>query len=213
MKPFFPYSLLILILSPALLLATDIGLPTSPTNGIQQPDSSNTPTSQPAASPSSSPLIQQELPEIHASILLPKDWTLLPGKLLQGDVLLATREKITNESDPWTTGLSMTIDRNGAQDSGQKASDYAMALAREAQEKAGDEASQIQESQSGPFHEIRFDFPIASDQPLLVTEVLRANDSTGSLAVILWQSTKEEAPKLRSLREDILAGIKLDPSQ
>jgi hypothetical protein len=128
-------------------------------------------------------------------------------------VLLASREKITSESDPWMTGLSMTIDRNGAKDSGQKASDYALALAQEASEKAGDESSPIVQSQIGPFHRIRFDFPVAGDQPLLVTEVLEANDSTGTLTVILWQSPKEEAGKLHDLREEILSGIKLDPMQ
>ena len=46
-----------------------------------------------------------------------------------------------------------------------------------------------------------------------MTEVLEANDSTGTLTVILWQSPKEEAAKLHDLREEILAGIKLDPTQ
>ena len=171
------------------------------------------PTASSTPSPTPAPLISRALPEIHATILLPKEWTLLPGKLLQGDVLLATREKITNESDPWSTGLSMTIDRNGAKDSGQKASVYALGLAREAHEKAGDEATPLKESQSGSFHEIRFDFPIPGEPPLLVSEVLRANDTTGTLAVILWQSPKEESAKLQDLRENILAGIKLDPAQ
>ena len=169
----------------------------------------------PSSSPTPTPVTMtpRELPEIHGSILLPQEWTLLPGKLLQGDVLLATREKITSESDPWSAGLSMTIDRNGAKDSGQKASVYALGLAREAHNKAGDEATPLRESQSGPFHEIRFDFPIVGEPPLLVSEVMRANDTTGTLAVILWQSPREESVALRDLREKILAGIKLDPAQ
>ena len=158
-------------------------------------------------------LVSHDLPEIHGKISLPKDWVLLPGKLLEGDVLLATREKITNENDPWTTGLSMTIDRNGAKDSGQKASDYALGLAREAREKAGEEATPIKESQAGSFHEIRFEFPLAADQPLQVTEVLRANDATGTLAVSLWQMPKPEAVQLQGLREAILSGLILDPKQ
>lgn len=201
---------------------------TNASTGDAAPEISNaTPVPTPASAPSPSlsataatallnnspQLVSRDLPEIHATILLPPDWTLLPGKLLEGDVLLATREKITNENDPWITGLSMTIDRNGAKDSGQKASDYARSLAHEASEKAGDDATPLKESQTGSFHEIRFDFSVDADQPLLVTEVLRANDETGTLAVILWQSPKEEAAKLRSLRENILAGLKLDPAQ
>ena len=107
----------------------------------------------------------------------------------------------------------MTIDRNGAKDSGQKASVYALTLAREAHEKAGDEATPLKESQSGAFHEIRFDFPITSEPSLLMSEVLRANDDTGTLTVILWQSPRDEAASLNDLREKILAGIKLDPTQ
>lgn len=174
----------------------------------------NVPTSQVATNAATTPsLIAYDLTEIHGSISLPKEWTLLPGKLLEGDVLLATKEKISGENDPYTTGLSMTLDRNGAKDSGQKPTEYAMSLAREAHDKAGDEASPLRESQNGPFHEIRFDFPIAGDLPLQITEVLRANEKTGTLAVILWQSPKEEALALQGLRDTVLAGLTLDPEK
>lgn len=172
----------------------------------------------PAATPVAAPetnlpaLTVRELPEIHGKISLPKDWTLLPGKLLEGDVLLATREKITGENDPWTTGLSMTVDRNGAKDSGQKPSEYAKALAREAQEKAGEEATPIKESQSGSFREFRFEFPVTADIPLTVTEVLRANDKTGELFVILWQMPSQESARLRDLREAVLSSLVLGPT-
>jgi hypothetical protein len=167
----------------------------------------------PAAQTNPPSLIVRDLPEIRGKIALPKEWTLIPGKLLEGDVLLATKEKITGENDPWSTGLSMTIDRNGSKDSGQKASEYARALAQEAKEKAGEEATPIKESQSGPFREFRFEFPIAADQPLVVTEVLRANDQTGTLAVILWQMPKNETADLAGLREAVLSGLILDPAQ
>lgn len=167
----------------------------------------------PAAQTNAPSLTVRDLPEIRGKIALPKEWTLIPGKLLEGDVLLATREKITGENDPWSTGLSMTIDRNGSKDSGQKASEYARALAQEAKEKAGEEATPIKESQSGSFREFRFEFPIAADQPLVVTEVLRANDQTGTLAVILWQMPKNETADLTGLREAVLSGLILDPAQ
>ena len=167
----------------------------------------------PAAQTNAPSLTVRDLPEIRGKIALPKEWTLIPGKLLEGDVLLATREKITGENDPWSTGLSMTIDRNGSKDSGQKASEYARALAQEAKEKAGEEATPIKESQSGPFREFRFEFPIVADQPLVVTEVLRANDQTGTLAVILWQMPKNETADLTGLREAVLSGLILDPAQ
>jgi hypothetical protein len=154
-------------------------------------------------------LTVRELPEIHGKISIPKDWTLLPGKLLEGDVLLATKEKVTSENDLWTTGLSMTVDRNGPKDSGQKPSEYARALAREAQEKAGEEATPIKESQSGGLQEFRFEFPVPADTPLTVTEVLRANDKTGELFVILWQMPKQESPKLLDLREAVLSSLVL----
>ena len=158
-------------------------------------------------------LIVHELPEIHGKIALPKEWTLLPGKLLEGDVLLATREKIEKENDPWITGLSMTIDRNGAKDSGQKASVYAQAMAEEAREKAGDDASPLTQSQSGAFREFRFEFPVMGDQSLLFTEVLRSNDDTGTVATIVWQAPAGEAANLKELREAILSSLVLDPSQ
>lgn len=187
-------------------LAAPIALPLASPIASPSPTATTTETNQPT-------LATRDIPEIQAKISLPKEWCLLPGKLLEGDVLIATREKITSENDSWTTGLSMTIDRNGPKNSGQKASDYAMALAREAREKAGEEASPLKESQSGPFHDIRFDFPLASEPPLIVTEILRANDTTGTLAVIIWQMPKEESSKLQPLRDAILSGLTLNPAQ
>ena len=193
---------------------------------VSTPSITVSPTTNPASTPSSTnatipvtnattsdtnlaTLTVRELPEIHGKISLPKDWTLLPGKLLEGDVLLATKEKVTSENDPWTTGLSMTVDRNGPKDSGQKPSEYARALAREVQEKAGEEASPIKESQSGGLQEFRFEFPVPAEPPLTVTEILRANDKTGDLFVILWQMPKQESAKLQDLREAVLSHLVL----
>jgi hypothetical protein len=144
---------------------------------------------------------------------VPEGWTFLPGKPLEGDVLLVVKEKISDENDPWTTGFSMTVDRNGAADSGLKPGEYALGIAREAREKAGDEASPITESTNGLFREIRFEFPVQADVPLMVTEILRANEKTGTVAVILWQAPRDDSASLRSLRDAVLSGIALDPSQ
>jgi hypothetical protein len=188
---------------------------TSPESVGTNAPAASPPTNTPSATPANpkASLTTKEIPEIHAKISIPADWTLIPGKLLEGDVLLAVREKITGENDPWTTGLSMTIDRNGAKDSGMKATEYAQGIAKEAQEKAGEEASPITESTNGPFHDIRFEFPVPSDPPLQVTEVLRANEETGTVAVVLWQSPKNEASSLRDLKEAVLSGLVLDPAQ
>jgi hypothetical protein len=200
--------------SQAPLPSVTVSAPASADTGTNRAAKTNPATNpSPAAQTNAPSLTVRDLPEIHGKISLPKEWTLLPGKLLEGDVLLATREKITGENDPWSTGLSMTIDRNGSKDSGQKASEYARALAQEAREKAGEEATPIKESQSGPFREFRFEFPVAADQPLVVTEILRANDKTGTLAVILWQMPKNETADLLGLREAVLSGLILDPAQ
>jgi hypothetical protein len=200
--------------SQAPLPSVTVSAPASANAGTNRAAKTNPATNpSPAAQTNAPSLTVRDLPEIRGKIALPKEWTLIPGKLLEGDVLLATREKITGENDPWSTGLSMTIDRNGSKDSGQKASEYARALAQEAKEKAGEEATPIKESQSGPFREFRFEFPIAADQPLVVTEVLRANDQTGTLAVILWQMPKNETADLTGLREAVLSGLILDPAQ
>ena len=196
---------------PGVAMATGTNANSIPVTNVATPSLPTPLTNEVSTSPLT--LNAYELPEIHGSISLPKEWTLLPGKLLEGDVLIATKEKISGENDPYTTGLSMTLDRNGAKESGQKATDYAMTLAREAHEKAGDEASPLRESQDGPFHEIRFDFPVAGDQPLQITELLRANEKTGTLAIILWQSPKEDAVELQGLRDAILSGLRLDPEK
>jgi hypothetical protein len=42
--------------------------------------------------------------------------------------------------------------------------------------------------------------------------LLRANDETGTLVVILWQTPKVDSQKYQGLREGILSGIQLDPA-
>lgn len=194
--------------SPAVSPSASI-VPTAVTNA---PAASGSPRQDVTATPGTPNLSSRTIKDIRAKIMLPPEWTLLSGKLLEGDVLLATREKITGENDPYLTGLSMTVDKTGAKESAQKASMYAMTLAKEAREKAGEEGSPIVEKHEGAFTEIRFEFPVAGDQQLLVTEVLRANDATGTVTSIVWQMPKEEEAKLRDLREGILSGLVLDPS-
>ena len=157
-------------------------------------------------------LVPREIREIHAKIPLPKEWTLLEGNLRDGGVVLATKETISSENDPYATGLSLTVDRTGARETDQKASDYARTLAGEAREKAGEEASAVTETQSGPFRILRFDFPVETEQPLLMTELLMANDATGTITTIVWQMPKGEAPESSVLRDVILSGIALDPA-
>ena len=47
----------------------------------------------------------------------------------------------------------------------------------------------------------------------MVTEEMRANDSTGTVAVILWQMPKDETGSLEALKDSILTSLKLDPAQ
>lgn len=185
--------------------------PTSESNPLpHNTDSATSPVSLTSKAPTG--LVVREIREIHARIPLPKEWTLLEGSLRDRGVVLATKESISSENDPYTTGLSLTIDRTGAREANQKASDYARNLAGEAREKAGDEASAVTESRSGPIHELRFDFPVETEQSLMMTELLMANDATGTITTIVWQMPKAEASGLSSLRDSILSGIVLDPA-
>jgi len=176
------------------------------TLGILQLRSAETPD----PSAVETPLVSLEIPEIHARISLPKDWTVLQGNLLEGGVLIASKEKIRTEEDPWSTGFTMTLDREGAKASGQKASEYALSLARDAREKAGEEASPIAESQNGCFHDIRFDFPVPGEQSLLITEVMRADDATGTVITIVWQVPQQDHERMKALRESILTNMIFD---
>ena len=197
------------------LLVAEVNLPAQTPHSVDAPA---TPAASATISPSSTvpkdsfALMPREISGIRAKILLPKEWNLLEGNLEDGGIVLATREPIASENDPYTTGLSLTIDKTGAKESGQKASNYARTLAEAAREKAGEEASIITESQSGTFHEIRFDFPVEADHPLLDTEVLRANDATGTITTIVWQMPKEEGEALKGLRDAILSKLILDPT-
>ena len=171
-------------------------------------DSAASNSAQTPGNPATPGLVAHELSDIQGTISIPKDWTLITGKLLEGDVLVASREKIATAEDPWTTGLTMTVDRNGAKDSGQPAGEYALGMATEAREKAGDEAGEIKETRNGKVREFRFEYPVALDTPILVTEVLRADEESGFLTVILWQSPKQEAASLKDLRDSILTSIR-----
>jgi len=203
----------IALMIPAICTFAPLGHGADAPAASRPPSATPSPAASPTPSPLSSPivslspsgsaspekanpksaLVPHDIPGIKGKIAIPGDWTFLPGKLLEGDVLLAVREKISGENDQWSTGLTMTLDKNGAADSGMKAGDYAMGIAREAREKAGEESSPIAESTNGVFRDIRFEFTVQGDTPLEVTELLRANEKTGTVAVILWQSPKGEA--------------------
>jgi hypothetical protein len=194
---------------PAPLPTPSPAVKSGPKGVVPAPTSGEAQKAAPAAATNSLPaLVPHELPDIQGAISIPKEWTLITGKLLEGDVLVACREKISGADDPWTTGLTMTIDRNGAKDSGQPAGEYALGMAKEAREKAGDEAGEIKETRNGKIREFRFEYPVALDAPIQVTEVLRADEESGMLTVILWQSPKEEASSLKELREAVLSSIR-----
>lgn len=195
--------------------------PETALSGLAAPSPSpgtNSPSPSPAVLPRSTesvptdpgmpPLAAREIPEIHGSISLPKDWSLVMGKLLEGGVLIASREKIASENDSWTTGLTLTVDSNGAGESGQPVGDYALGLAREAREKIGDDATEISETRHDKVREFRFEYPLPGDVPLRVTEVLRADEANGVMTVILWQAPSGETDRIKPLREAILSSIR-----
>jgi hypothetical protein len=153
---------------------------------------------------------EQSLPAIKASLQLPEGWSIKEETEDGVVVYQITREKLESSSDTFTEELILSTTPKVSERAGMKPSEYAAELLAPALEEGGKE---LQKSEEGALKSFRTEYMIESEQgKMLVINIAKANDTTGTLYFLTWQSLASEPAALSESREKILSSLKLDPA-
>lgn len=153
---------------------------------------------------------EEALPAIKGALLLPDGWHIKEETEDGVAVYQITREKVDSSSDTFTDELILSATPKVPERAGMKPSEYAAELLASALEEGGKE---LQKSEEGAVKSFRTEYMIESEQgKMLVINIAKANDTTGTLYFLTWQSLASEPAALAGQREKILASLKLDPA-
>lgn len=146
-------------------------------------------------------LAARKLDSIGAAISLPAGWK-LTEEVDDGVVV------VRNEGDSPAFSITMTPDIPGR--AGMKPSEYAAELLAF----ATDEGGQITKLHDSAFLKLRVTYSFDSDgDRVSVTDMVAANDKTGTLYFLAWQVAESKARQYEPLRDAILASLQLDPAK
>ncbi|GAB4178835.1 MAG: hypothetical protein Fur0032_19450 [Terrimicrobiaceae bacterium] len=146
-------------------------------------------------------LAKRELATMGAAISLPSAWVLIE-EFEDGVVVLR------NEGDSPAFSITMTPDIPAR--TGMKPSEYGAELLAFAAE----EGAQISRVQDGSFQKFRVTYSFDTDgDKTCVTDMVVANNSTGTLYFIAWQVPELKARQYEPLRDAILASLQFDPKR
>ncbi len=153
---------------------------------------------------------EETLPAIKATLQLPEGWHLKEETEDGVAVYQITREKLESSNDSFTDELILSATPKVPERAGMKPSEYASELLASALEEGGKE---LQKSEEGAIKSFRTEYTIESEQgKMLVINIAKANDTTGTLYFLTWQSLASEPAALADQREKILSSLKLDPA-
>jgi len=155
-------------------------------------------------------LTDTPLPAVKASLQLPQGWFLKEDANDGTYVYQITREKVETENDPFTAGLILSVTTKVPDRASMKPSEYAAELLSSTQEDGGGE---LKKSTDGPWQIFRTDYQIDADTGAIhMANYAKANDQTGTIYFVTWQSPVSEEEKLAPIREAVLSSFKFDPS-
>jgi len=147
------------------------------------------------------------LEAIKGSVFVPEGWFFKEHTEDGVSVYEVTREKVETDNDTFQAGLILTATPKIPDRASMKPSEYAEQLLTASQD------TPPAKSQEGPLQCLRSEYTIESDQGNIKTvSIAKANDKTGTLYFITWQSPAGEEDKMKELRERILGSLKLDPN-
>ena len=170
-----------------------------------------------APSASAAPAIQvaadgkeTALPAIKATVHLPAGWYIREQTEDGITIYQISREKVESESDTFTAGLILSVTTKVPERAEMKPSAYATELLSATQD---DPMQPLKKSESGGLQVLRSDYQIeAEPSSQQMVSVATANDTTGTLYFVTWQSPASEESKLAPIRESILSSFKFDPA-
>jgi hypothetical protein len=151
----------------------------------------------------------QRLPSGKSALLKPDGWYFKQGWKGQADAVVLAREDI-DKTGAYKTGLTLSCMRQIPKRTGQLPSAYAQSLVEAAA--ANHKLLERSKSAQGPFRSVRFRFveTSASKESTTVCYLLVANDKTGSLFLIIFESPTAEWNQAWKKGEIILKKMRLD---
>lgn len=165
-----------------------------------------------AVSSETEQLERKEWQEAHLSLLVPEGWHVLREETDGSPVFHISPEPLELASAGYQVGLAINILQGVPSILGQKPSEYADTLISQIRERNDKEIS-VRATQSLPFKLYRVEYSILSEsETLSIVNILEANDSTGTLYMMVWQVPASQESLFSETREKILGSIQLDPT-
>jgi|GEM_PF-5986525 len=155
---------------------------------------------------------KKEWSEPRITLEAPRGWQTLLEKTDDTSIFHVSPEPIDATTAGYQVGLAINILRSVPSVMGQKPSEYAQNLVDQIRERSEEEPT-VRTTQSTGFKIYRIEYTLATDKDSLnVVNILEANDSTGTLYMIVWQNPESQTQSFSETREKILASIQLDPT-
>jgi len=151
-------------------------------------------------------LHDQPLPAIKGSMQTPEGWFFKEESEDGVYVYQVSREK-AEEGAQFLAGLTLSVTTKVPERASTKPSAYAADLM------TPDGSSKLQTTDEGDFKCFRSEYVIDGEGGnVQVVNFAKANDKTGTLYFISWQSPQADEEKLAPIREKIFTSLKLDPA-
>jgi hypothetical protein len=150
------------------------------------------------------------LAAIKGSVQLPEGWFIKEEGEDGSFTYTITREKVESETDPFTAGLILSVTTKVPERASMKPSEYANELLSSTQEESGGE---LKKSTDDPWQTFRTDYQIDTEGGgIHMTNYAKANDQTGTIYFVTWQSPENEEAKMSPIRDAVISSLKFDPS-
>jgi len=151
---------------------------------------------------------EQDLPAVKARILVPEGWHLTEQEEEGVVIYQITRENVEPGSDTYIAGLTLSVTTKVPERAELSPSKYAAELLASAED-----ANPAVVTKEGPFAKYRLEYAIeGQDGNIQIVDVAYANDGTGTLYFIAWQSPQLECEALDPIREKVLSSVVFDPT-
>lgn len=153
-------------------------------------------------------LEEKKLPEIKASIAVPKDWFVKIDK--EEDVVIYQFSREKPGDGAFATGLILTVTPKVPERTEMKPSQYGIEMISATLDEG---APKIEPVKEGALESYRASHQIESETGNVdMINIAKANDATGTLYFLTWQAPVAEEASIKDLREKILSSLTLDPA-
>lgn len=153
-------------------------------------------------------LEEKPLPEIKASIAVPKDWFVKIDK--EEDVVIYQFSREKPGDGAFATGLILTVTPKVPERTEMKPSQYGIEMISATLDEG---APKIEPVKEGALESYRASHQIESETGNVdMINIAKANDATGTLYFLTWQAPVAEEASIKDLREKILSSLTLDPA-